>query len=181
MAIGMMQGSTLDIFFTEGSTRSEMKMGTMMNITTITSEKSGDLVMLMSGMIGKNAVKTTLAEMEAKNADKPKMDIQLLDETKNLLGYDCKKAIMTDEDGNESVFWYTDKISMSRKGQSYLNDEIPGVPLQFDMNNNGLKMTMTAGAVETSLDKKAKKEMFDQSIPEGYKVMTIEELSKMGM
>ncbi len=182
MAIGMMQGSTLDIFFTEGYTRADMKMGTMMNISTITSEKSGELLMLMSGMIGKNAIKSTIEEIEKKNADKkPKTEIQITEETKNILGYDCKKAIVTDEEGGETVCWFTDKIVMSRKGQSYLNDEIPGAPLQFDMNNKGMKMTMTASAVETSLDKKAKKDIFNQAIPEGYKVMTMEELSKMGM
>lgn len=182
MAIGMMQGSTLDIFFTEGSTRADMKMGTMMNISTITNEKSGDMLMLMSGMIGKNAMKSTIAEMEKKNAEnKPKVDVQITDETKNILGYDCKKAILTDEEGSESVFWFTDKIVLSRKGQSYLNDEIPGAALQFDINQKGMKMTMTASAVETSLDKKIKKELFNQEIPEGYKVMTAEELSRIGM
>jgi GLPGLI family protein len=179
MAVTMLQGSTMEIYFTEGLTRSEMKMGTMMNISTLTNEKSGDFLMLMSGMVGKNAVLTTLDEMNKEKEETPEMEVTLVDETKVIMGYVCKKAIITAEDGSESVFWYTEEIKVASKGQSYLNEKVPGFPLEYEINNSGLKMVLTV----TDIEKKIKKagDLFDFKIPEGYKQMTIDQLKGMGM
>jgi GLPGLI family protein len=180
MAVGMMQGSTLDVFFKEKMTRSEMKMGTMMTMTTITDEKSGELLMLMGGMMGNNAIKTTTDEMTEIQPEKPKYDVVLSDETKTIENHVCKKATLTDEEGGETVFWYTEDISVSKKGQSYLNEDVPGFPMQFEINNGGMKMTMTVTTLEEKLDKKSTA-LFKMNIPEGYKEMTLDDLKKMGM
>ena len=180
-ALSMMQGSLLDIYFMGQSTRTEMKMGSMMNVTSITNERSGDVLMLMSGMIGFNAIKTSMKELEAQNQEAPKVEIELIGEKKNILGFECKKAILTDEMGNESTFWYTEEISVSKKGQSYLNDKVPGFPLEYDINNAGFKMTMIASSVVKELKKNQRNELFSISIPEGYKEMTLEEMKSMGM
>jgi GLPGLI family protein len=180
-AAAMLQGSLLDIYFVDKSTRSEMKMGSMMNVTSVTNEKSGDVLMLMSGMVGFNAIKTTIRELEDGQGELPKMDISLVEEKKDILGYPCKKAILTDDQGTESVFWYTESIQASKKGQSYLNDKVPGFPLEYDISNSGIKMTLTATSVIDALKKKEKDELFKMDIPEGYKQMTLADLKKMGM
>ena len=180
MVTGMMQGSTLDIHFKDKITRSEMKMGSMMNIVTVSNENSGEILLLMSGMIGKNAIFMTTEEVEALSEGKPEMNVELLDETKTIEGYLCKKAVLSDENGGESIFWYTEEIEISKVGQTYLNKEVPGFPMEYDLNNNGLKMTMTVSKFEKKLDKNIKS-LFDMNIPEGYKTLTLEELEKMGM
>lgn len=181
MVVGMMQGSTLDIYFKEKMTRAEMKMGSMMNMTTISDEKSGKLLMLMSGMIGKKAISTTTEELSNKDEkEKPKYEVELVDETKDIAGYKCKKAILTDEEGNESTFWYTEEIEVSKKGQNYLNENVPGYPMQYEINNSGLVMGMTVTNITKELSKSDLK-LFDMAIPEGYAEMTMEELQQMGM
>ncbi len=181
MAASMLQGSKMEMYFKDKSTRVEMKMGAMMNVTSITDETSGNVLILMGGMMGKNAVQTTIAETEQNNTGSmPNYDVTFSDETKDIEGYSCKKAILTDEEGNESIYWYTEEIVMSKKGQSYLNEEIPGMAMQYDMNNGGLKMTLTVTGVEPKLDKKAAKSLFDTTVPEGYSVMTMDELKMMG-
>lgn len=181
MVVGMMQGSTLDIYFKEKMTRAEMKMGSMMNMTTISDEKSGKILMLMSGMIGKKAISTSAEELEGDAAkEKPKYDVELVDETKEIAGYKCKKAILTDEEGNETVFWYTEEIEASKKGQSYLNENVPGYPMQYEINNGGLVMGMTVTNISKELSKNDLK-LFEMKIPEGYTEMTMEELQQMGM
>jgi GLPGLI family protein len=180
MAVSMMQGSTLDILFKDKITRSEMKMGTMMTMTTITDEKSGELLMLMGGMMGNNAIKTTTEEMQKNQPEKPNYEVVLGDETKTIEGYVCKKATLTDEDGGETVFWYTEDIKVSKKGQSYLNEDVPGFPMQFEINNGGMKMAMTVETLEQKLDKKSA-DLFKMTVPEGYKEMTLDDLKKMGM
>jgi GLPGLI family protein len=180
MAVGMMQGSTLDVFFKEKMTRSEMKMGTMMTMTTITDEKSGELLLLMGGMMGSNAFKTTTAEMEKNQPEKAKFEVVLSDETKTIENHVCKKATLTDDAGGETIFWYTEDIVVSKKGQSYLNQEVPGFPMQFEINNSGMKMSMTVTTLEEKLNKKSTA-LFKMNIPEGYKEMTLDDLKKMGM
>jgi GLPGLI family protein len=157
-----------------------MKMGAMMNMTTISNENNGEMLMLMSGMVGQNAIKSNLKELDSAQAEKPKTEVTLENETKVIEGYTCKKAIVTDEEGTESVFWYTEEISVAKKGQNYLNESVPGFPMQSEINNNGLKMIMTVTKVDKKLDKKAS-ELFDMTIPSGYKEMTMEQLKSMGM
>jgi hypothetical protein len=183
MAVGMMQGSTMDMFFEGQSLHSELNMGAMMKVNTIVLGESGEVMILMSGMMGNTAVPTTLEDMEkeAESRETPVFEIELIDETKEIAGYSCKKAILTNEDGDEMVTWYTNDIEVNTKGQSYHNEEIPGFPLQFTQNANGLIMTFTAVEVETKLDKKKKKELFSVEVPDGYTEMTPEELQKMGM
>lgn len=181
MAIGMMQGSTMDIFFKDKATRSEMKMGAMMSIITITNETSKDVLMLMSGMMGNTAVKSNLTEYEERRDEQAKFEVTLIDETKEISGYSCKKALLSNEEGLESVYWYTDQIMASKKGQSYLSEEIPGFPMQFELNNQGMKMTMTVTTVESKLDKKKASSLFEMAIPSGYTEMTLDQLKNMGM
>jgi GLPGLI family protein len=181
MVVGMMQGSTLEVYFKEKMTRAEMKMGSMMNMTTISDEKSGKILMLMSGMMGKKAISSTTEEMSGDAAqEKPKYEVELVDETKEIAGYKCKKAILTDEEGNETVFWYTEEIEFSKKGQNYFNENVPGYPMQYEINNGGLVMGMTVTNIAKELSKSDLK-LFDMKIPEGYAEMTMEELQQMGM
>ena len=180
MALSMMQGSTMAITFKDDNTRTEMNMGSMMSITTITKSDSDGALMLMSGMIGKKAVKTSLSELESAKDETPEFDLTLLDDTKEIEGYTCNKAILTTEDGIEAVFWYTKEIDVSKKGQSYLNEQVPGFPMEFEINQGPMKMAMLVTSFEKGLGKKTKG-LFDMEIPEGYDEITMEDLKTMGM
>lgn len=182
MGASMMQGSKLSIYFKEGSTRTEMEMGSMMTMVSISDEKEEKMLLLLSGMIGKKAVVSTFEDIDVKKEEIEEDDtfeIIFTDETKTILGYECKKAIMEDEDGNQMIFWYSDDFEVNKVGSNYMNDKIPGLPLEFEINQGGMIMKMTA----TDLAKKVKnaKEIFSLEIPEGYEEMTIEELGSMGM
>ncbi len=181
MAVSMMQGTTLDIYFKDQSTRSEVNMGALMKIETIMDGESGNALMLMDGMIGKKAIKTTAEELEAKSegTETPDFEVTLVDEQKKIAGYKCKKAILTDEDDNELIFWYTEDIKVNKKGQSYLNDQVPGFPMQYEINQNKMLMSFTVQEFNEKLENAD--ELFSQDIPDGYEEMTLEELRMMGM
>ena len=178
MAVSMMQGSTLDLYFSEDKSRTEMSMGSMMKISTVTNVKSDEVLMLMSGMIGKKAVKSSLSELESEAGEKPEYEVELIDESKEIEGYTCKKAVLTDADDNEMTFWYTEEIAVNKKGQNYLNEDVPGFPMEFELNQNGLIMSMTVSLFKDSLEDDS---VFDIKIPEGYEEMSMEDLKSMGM
>ena len=179
-ALAMMQGSTLELFFKGEDTRTEMKMGAIMTISTITNAKTENYLMLMSGMMGNKAVKSTLSELEEANPEKPVFEVVFTDETKTIEGYLCKKAIMTDENGMDAVFWYTEDIIVNKNGQHYLSEEIPGFPLEFEINQGEIKMHLVATLFEKKIGSKSK-EIFSMDVPEGYELMTVEQLASMGM
>jgi GLPGLI family protein len=178
MAIGMMQGSSMDLYVMGTKTRVDIKMGTMMEISTIT-DQSDKVLMLMGGMLGKNAIVTTISELEKNKADYTEPTLTLIDETKTINGFICKKALLTDADGNESLFWYTEDIVVSKKGQSYLNANVPGFPLEYSINVNGMTMSLNIKDIVKKLDKNQKKN-FEIKIPEGYQEMTLDQLQGLG-
>ena len=182
MAVGMMQGSTMEVYFKDKFTRGEFKMGTMMTMTTVSNETTGDVLMLMSGMMGQTAIKSNSNETAKDTVlnKKPNVDVTLTNETKVIEGYTCKKALITDDEGTVSTFWYTEEISAAKKGQSYLSEDIPGFPMQFEMNKGGMKMTMTVTKVDTKLSGKTS-DLFNMTIPDGYTEMSLEQMKQMGM
>lgn len=181
MQLAMLQGSTFELFFKENMSRSEMSMGSMMKITTITNTEAENSIMLMSGMMGNTAVKMSAEDLKKGEENVNETEVTLVDETKEIQGYNCKKAIATNEEGQESVIWYTEDLAINKLGQNYLNRQVPGFPLEFEINQGEVKMTMVSTEVNKKLDKKKVKELFDTSIPEGYTEMTPEELQGMGM
>ena len=156
MQLAMMQGSTFELFFQEDVTRSEMNMGTIMKIVTITNAKSEDGVMLMSGMMGNTAVKMNPEDLNEAKEDVSETEVTFTDETKEIQGFKCKKAVVTDEEGTESIIWYSEEITVNKLGQTYLNKEVPGFPLEFELNQGEMKMTMTSTEFNKKLDKKVR-------------------------
>jgi GLPGLI family protein len=173
----MMEGSTLDIYFQDLNSRSEIQMGKMLKMTVIVDSKSGNSLTLMSGMLGKKAIKGNINDAEfEENEEDVDYEIKLLNETKTILGYTCKKALII-QDGNEMTAWYTEDFTVYKKGINFMQEQVPGAPLEFEMNMNGLGMKVTAKSVEKSL---SSKKLFDLTVPDGYEVTSLDELNQMG-
>ena len=170
--LAMLGGSKLEIMFKDNWARQSFSMGSMMKTTTITNSETGEALMLIAGMMGKFASRTSADDISEDDEDD--VEVELLDETKEIVGYTCKKAILIDEDGNESTFWYTEDIMKPQTDGKYFKGAIPGMPLEFNVVTPQLTMTMTA----TELNKKVKKskDMFSMDIPEGFQEKDIDEL-----
>lgn len=176
MYAGMMQGSRLDIYFTKGKSRTEMKVGTIMETVNIIENASEKMLTLMSGMIGKKAIEGTTKKEETKEPA-PKFDVELVNETKEIAGYKCKKAIVTDEQSSKYNFWYTEDIKMNSKGQKYFDEYgIPGFPMEMEFIQNDMNVRMVASSIE-KLPKK--NNLFSLDIPEGYQLTTQKELEEI--
>ena len=173
--LNMMDGSKMEIYFSENKTRSEMQMGNMITITTISDKDSA--VILMGGMMGNNAYKTSINAITKEN-DINDLKITLHPDTKKILNYTCKKAILLDGQGKECVYWYTEEIKVSKMGQSYLNKDVPGMPMEFEMKNKGINMKMSV----SSYDSKSNAEnLFDMKIPKDFTILSKENFFKMRM
>lgn len=176
--LGMLSGSTFTVYNKAGKSRTEMNMGGMMTTTTITDFKADKAIMLMDGMTGKLATEMDSIQEKSKDSDAPK--VQLVDETKKILDYTCKKAIINLEDGGEFVYWYTEEIQpKSGSMGKYVQKGIPGLPLAYTVKTSQITMNFTA----TSLQKEVTltDDKFETKIPAGYTKTSIDKIRQMGM
>lgn len=94
-------------------------------------------------------------------------------ETKNIAGYKSNKAILKTKDGVEMVYWYTNELP-GYQGQNIPNVGLDGFPMEFEINQQGMKIKMSVTSVE-------KKTVSDSvfEIPADYVKKTEEEMKKM--
>lgn len=178
MALPMMQGSTMELYFMPEKSKINMTMGTFMKMNTIADVKANKGLMLMEVMGNKTATElSSLSKGEKEEAaDAPK--IEVTSETKEIIGYKCTKTVARDADGNETIMWIATDLKASLKGQQQFgSSKIEGVPLEFTTVNNG----MTIHFIATKFTKKVDKKTFKMDIPEGYTKVSEEELKGMGM
>lgn len=176
--IDQMEGSTLEIYFGEKSVRTEMYMGEFMTTINILNEETDTSLTLLDGMMGKIAMKTTLDDLDdEQQLALSEREIELVDETKEILGYTCKKAIITTADDQESTVWYTEEIVPDYRSGQYLYEEIPGVLLQMKASWGKMDMTMVAFEYKKKLKKP--ENLFNMEVPDGYTLRTAEEMKAM--
>jgi GLPGLI family protein len=176
--LAMMEGSTMKMYMKDGNMRQETSMGGFMKNTTVTNAETKETLILMDGMMGKFAAKMKMDEEDLDTEEsQEELDIEFVDETKEVAGYTCKKAIIYDAAGNENIFWYTEELEAPENGGKYMKKGIPGMALEFTIVQPQIKMTFSA----TEFSKKVKnpKEKFDMTIPEGFTEKSFDDIQKM--
>lgn len=161
-----------EMWFKGDKMKMKMPMGMGMESTVLVMK---DQVYLLMNLMGdKMAIKSSKEDMAKMSKSQKENKVkQLLNETKSIAGFECKKAIMSAGNGEEMVVWYTDKIKSSSSWY-YQMEGLNGFPLEFSMNTGGMDVRMIAQ--EVKLDD-LKDDMF--VVPEGYRIMTQAEMSKM--
>jgi hypothetical protein len=136
------------IYYKQGKSLADLSSSMFSTKTLVTD--SGSLT-LTTAMGQKFFVRTPAA---AANNNKPMPDIIYLDSTKEIAGYQCKKAIIknTGKDGTDSaVFWYTDKLPVVTFGMGAdMFKGLKGMPLEYEMNTAAMKIKLTAEKVSTA-------------------------------
>ena len=98
------------------------------------------------------------------------------DETKNILGFNCRKAVATfpDSDRKPFIIYYTDDIRIKRPNGTNPYKEIDGVLLEFELNINQINMRLKPRSfhkTEVSED--------EFGIPSGYKKISRKEMEEI--
>lgn len=174
----LIEGSYMKMYFYNDFSRVDFSMGSIVSIKTVSRQKEDDFMLLMEipMMSEKVGMKLSISEYEKEKKLVPVLKIKLVKGSKKILAYKCKKAIGTDAEGNTSIIWYTEDIEINKKGQSYLNADIPGFPLQFSTKEDGITISMTATVIEKEILEAEVEKLFNTKIPEGYKIQTLKEI-----
>lgn len=132
------------------------------------------VVLLMDLMGNKLAMESTKAEVEKENSDTKKAVVKLIaGETKNIAGFDCKKAMLSTPGEKDMIVWYSDKIKSN--GSWYFQmSEIKGFPLEFSMKSGEMSVRMTAK--EVRMENVGDTEF---AVSSDYKLMTQADMMKM--
>ena len=151
--------------------RIEQSLGMGMSQIVISDSKNESGILLMD-MMGKRIAiemsKEELEEMNKKKDTEPKIEYNDSD-TKEIAGYQCKKAVIITESGKIELY-YTDELP---SGAHKEFEGLKGFPLQYSVSNGPMNMIMTASAVTKE---KLDKGMFE--IPEGYENQSFEDFQK---
>lgn len=170
--IPMLEGSKMLVASDGLTSYSKMEMG-MMNTTQVSFDtKTNKMLMLMNAM-GREMAFEGIKE-EEKEEKEINYEINLTSETKKIIGYTCKKAVITTEEGNEVDVWYTEEL-VRPKGIDNMPDMIPGWALEFQTSQNDMVMKFTC----TELNKNISMKDYQLVIPEGVTVQSLDELKKM--
>ena len=162
------------VYFKGDHSRGEMDMMGG-KVISITDKKSGETISCMDIMGKKQAIKTTKEDADKEKADLGEYDVKLTDESKVIAGYKCKKAIITFKDkekGDSMDVWYTNELEATNSSK-YTWKGIDGFMMEFTVQQKGMGMKFSC----TEVKKQAvSDDMF--KIPEGYTVVTQEEMKK---
>lgn len=175
-AAAMLKNSELILQMKSGHSRMESKTP-MSNTISLTDEKNKSYLMLLDVMGTKYLIKSKPEDLK-KEAEKPNVKVKDLPETKDILGYKCKKAEVTvaDPDSKKettTIVYYTTDIPYTSQSHEVFKG-LKGFPLEYGINaENGMQIKFTAKSiVKEKLDDK----IF--AVPEGYKEITAEDLQK---
>ncbi|MFT5858388.1 MAG: GLPGLI family protein [Flavobacteriaceae bacterium] len=166
---GLLRNSKMEIFFSQEYSRVDFEMGELYKLSAVVNLETNRTISLMSGKIGKLATRTITVDSAAIKAAGPiESTLELLDDTKIILGYTCKKAILT-TGGMESTYWYTNDIDVDISGQQITNPLIPGFPMEFYTVSEGVMMHFRASNLVFEIENE--EEIFFTDIPLGYTLM----------
>ena len=91
------------------------------------------------------------AKWKAENKKFDGATVTKVEESKTILGYECKKAILKLVDGNTFTLYYANNITPSVKEFEYQFKDIPGFVLEYEsQEQNGKKVKYTAIKINLS-------------------------------
>ena len=157
----------------------EISMGQMGSQIQITDGDEKTVTTVMDMMGQKFYYIESEDEIKADKPDPEKISVEVTDETKEIAGYECKKAIITLKDqGEDMVFtiFFTEEIGTSDLNfDNPLFEQIPGAMLEFEIDT-GRNQRMKMEAVSVKKTNVSDKEF---QVPEGYEKKTSEEVMQM--
>lgn len=164
----MLRNSMMKIYFTQDQLRLDFKMGEVNDMRMVIDYRANASLSLITNTQGNYAILKKASELEYPEKVNLESSIKFSPSTKKVLGYNCKKAIVTTS-GVETIYWYTNEISVDFKEQKFYDEKIPGFPMIFSTTQDGLKMSYQVSNIQEIIENKT--DVFSIMPPSGYQVI----------
>ena len=143
-------------------------MGKMSTTRVVVDRKKNQVLSTNDGVMGKVAILSSADEVPPVEKD-TSATLEFSDETKKILGYTCKKAILYQGE-LITEYWYTSEIEVAVKDQQIINPNVPGFPMGFSKIEDGIRMTFQLSNLREDLTENLD-ELFSLEVPEGFQLM----------
>ncbi len=173
-AMKSMFENSIVIYAKGNKSRTEMTQAMTGTSITINDVDKGESITCVDVMGQKMATKTTY-DNSTKSEEELAQHFRKADGTKEIAGFKCYKGfyiVETNDTKQEMEVWYTMDIPNTRADMR----EIPGIPMEIFMEVQGIKLHYFVTEVKKE---KVPSKMFE--LPEGYRIVTQEELVKKMM
>lgn len=169
----MLDGATTTIYLKGSQSRSELVSGLGSEVTIYDSKK-GTGVILKDYSGQKLMITLSNADWDKKNSKYQGISFETTNETQEIAGYNCKKAIARLTDGSSFVVYYTPELEIADKDYDSQFKNLPGLALQYEWQAGKMKFKYTLSKINFDVVSPSK---FD--IPKsGYRVMSYAETKK---
>ena len=136
-AADFLDGATSTVYVKGSKSRTEMisSLGTQ---ATVIDGASNSIAVLKEYGDQKYLIQLTPAEWKEANKKYDGVTFTTTNESKTILGYNCKKAIGKLSDGNTFTVWYTPDLLPENNDFQTANKNLPGLAMQYEtsMGNN---------------------------------------------
>jgi hypothetical protein len=138
---------------------------------TIHDTKAGTAVILKEYSGQKLMITLTKDNWGEKNKKAQGIYFTDMTEKKQLLNYQCTRAVAKLNDGSMLTVYYTKDLTLQNKEYDPLFTNLGGVPLQYEVESGKLRFTYTINKIDQTIVSQSK---FD--LPKtGYRVITYDE------
>lgn len=166
----MLDGATTTVYLKGNQSRTEMVSG-LGSEATIYNATTGSGVILKDYSAQKLMITLTPEDWTRNNKKYDGITFENTGETAVISGFNCKKAIAKLKDGSSFIIYYTTDINVTNKDYDYQFRTLPGLAVQYEMENGKMKFKFTLAKINYSIVPASKFE-----IPKsGYRVLTYEE------
>lgn len=169
-AADFFDGATSTVYLKGLRSRTEMvsSLGTQ---ATIIDGIKNNIVILKEYGDQKYMIQLTPANWKEINKKYDGVTFTYQNDTKNIVGYNCKKAVGKLSDGTTFTVWYTPDLLPESKNFQAVNASLPGLAMEYETSMGNLNVTYTVSKISFSPVPAVK---FD--LPRsGFRVMTYEE------
>lgn len=169
-AADFLDGATSTVYIKGNMSRTEMisSLGTQ---ATVIDGKSNSIVVLKEYGDQKYLIQLTPSEWKDANKKYEGVSFTTTNETKTILGYNCKKAIGKLSDGNTFNVWYTPDLVPENNDYQTANKNLPGLAMQYETSMGNINVVYTVSKISFAPVPASK---FD--LPKsGYRIMTYAE------
>lgn len=173
-AMPFLAGSMMKVMKNSKFTKTIFKTGTVSTSTTTIDNKSKKGIAVTESMMGN--FYTMMDGDDEKDA--PEVDIEKTKDTKDILGFNCTKYIVSGAEGGDIEIWMTTDIDGEFESKWVpKTGKIEGFPLQITVETEQMTISFTATDYKDAVPKD---EEFTLKPPKGYDEKTTEDIQKMG-
>lgn len=172
----MMMPTKMELYFKGSKTQTQLGKGSIFKTTIVTDQASHDGFQLLKVLNKKYILKLDSNGVK-ENADKVfgKVTYELVNETKEIAGYECKKAKISTENGKSFDIFYTEALG-NPNNPNWFNPYkgINGMLMEYSYKDYNIDMRFSATKVEL---KSVEDVIFEE--PKGFEPITKEKMSEI--